>query len=61
VRFYSSTSIFYKEADFDINDVHLNEGEKLVWVTKADLGKEPIAFDFLDDVIAEFFTHRAWE
>lgn len=46
--------IFWKEADFDILDVHLKEGQELVWLTEEKIPSTPFAFGF-DAVIREFF------
>ncbi len=53
--------IFYREADFDIEDVRLNEGQELVWFRESELRSTPLAFGF-ETVVQEFFAHfpRAW-
>lgn len=48
--------IFYKEADFDIEDLHLKEGQELVWFVESELRTTPLAFHF-EAVVQEFFAH----
>ncbi len=46
--------VFSKEADFDLSDVHLKEGQALIWLTEEEAGRTLFAFDF-SGVVAEFF------
>ena len=49
--------IFWREADFGINDVVLLEGQKLEWLTEEDVQTTALAFGF-EVVVKEFFaTH----
>ena len=48
--------IFYREADFDIEDVRLNEGQELVWFRESELRSTPLAFGF-ETVVQGFFAH----
>ena len=49
--------IFWKTADFDIPDVKLLEGQKLVWLTEEEAQTTTLAFGF-KEVVNEFFaTH----
>jgi len=47
-------SVFCKEADFDLADVRLKEGQELVWVTEDEARRTPLAFGY-NDILAEFF------
>lgn len=47
--------IFLKEADFDITDVRLNEGQYLVWLNEEEARRTIFAFGFYD-VVREFFS-----
>jgi len=47
-------SIFCKEMDFSLDDIELLEGQELVEVTRDDVDRLPIAFEF-DEVILRFF------
>ena len=47
-------SVFCKEADFDLADVRLTEGQELVWVTEAEARCTPLAFGY-NAILAEFF------
>lgn len=47
--------IFYRAADFDIEDVRLNEGQELVWFRESELRSTPLAFGF-ETVVQEFFA-----
>jgi 8-oxo-dGTP diphosphatase len=47
-------SVFCKEADFDLVDVRLKEGQELVWVTEDEARHTPLAFGY-HDILAEFF------
>lgn len=46
--------LFCKEADFDLPDVRLNEGQRLVWLTEEEAGRTPLAFG-VNTVVAQFF------
>lgn len=46
--------IFYQEADFDIADVRLNEGQCLLWLTEAEAASVQLAFGF-EKVVRAFF------
>lgn len=46
--------IFWKEADFDIHDVVLLEGQKLEWLTEQEAQTTALAFSF-EEVVKEFF------
>ena len=48
--------IFYREADFDVADLRLKEGQELVWLRESDLRSTPLAFNF-EAVVQEFFAH----
>jgi 8-oxo-dGTP diphosphatase len=48
--------IFYRQADFDVEDLRLKEGEGMVWLTEDDLKTTILAFNF-QDVVQEFFKH----
>jgi len=47
-------SVFCKEADFDLADVRLTEGQELVWVTEAEARCTPLAFGY-NAILTEFF------
>ena len=47
-------SVFCKEADFDLADVRLKEGQELVWVTEEEARCTPLAFGY-NDILAAFF------
>lgn len=47
-------SVFCKEADFDLSDVRLKEGQELVWVTEDEARRTPLAFGY-NDILAAFF------
>lgn len=49
--------IFWKEADFDIQDIGLKEGQGLVWLTEKEIPATNFAFDF-DLVVEDFLTAR---
>ncbi len=46
--------IFCKEADFEITDIRLKEGEELIWITEDELRDTAIAFGY-EAVLARFF------
>lgn len=46
--------VFWKEADFGIDDVHLNEGQALIWLTEDDAQTTVLAFG-IEKVVREFF------
>ena len=46
--------VFCKEADFDLADVCLKEGQALVWVTEEEARSTRLAFGY-NHVLAEFF------
>ncbi len=46
--------VFCKEADFDIADVRLKEGQELVWVTEEEARRIPFAFGY-NHILEEFF------
>lgn len=46
--------IFWKEADFDIQNVRLKEGRELVWLTEGELARTTFGFGF-GGVVKEFF------
>ena len=46
--------VFCKEADFDLADVRLKEGQELVWLTEEDAKCAPLAFGY-NKVLAKFF------
>lgn len=46
--------VFWKIADFGINDVHLNEGQNLLWLTEGEVQTTVLAFGF-EAVVREFF------
>ena len=48
-------SVFCKEADFDLADVRLKEGQALVWVTEAEVRCTPLAFGY-NTILADFFS-----
>jgi 8-oxo-dGTP diphosphatase len=48
-------SVFCQEADFDLADVHLKEGQELVWVTEAEARATPLAFGY-NPILEEFFA-----
>jgi len=47
-------AIFCKEADFDLADVRLTEGQELVWVTEAEARCTPLAFGY-NAILTDFF------
>jgi len=47
-------AIFCKEADFDLADVWLTEGQELVWVTEAEARCTPLAFGY-NAILTDFF------
>lgn len=47
-------SVFCKEADFDLADVLLKEGQELVWVTEAEARATPLAFGY-NAILEQFF------
>jgi 8-oxo-dGTP pyrophosphatase MutT (NUDIX family) len=47
-------NIFFKEADFDLADLRLKEGQELLWVEAGALQREPLAFGF-NAVVQAFF------
>ena len=49
--------VFWKVADFGIDDVHLNEGQVLVWLTEEEAQTTALAFGF-ESVVKEFFATR---
>ena len=50
--------VFWKEADFGIDDVHLNEGQALVWLTEEEVQTTALAFG-IEAIVMEFFkAHR---
>lgn len=46
--------VFCKEADFDLADVRLKEGQALVWVTEEETRRTPLAFGY-NEILANFF------
>jgi 8-oxo-dGTP diphosphatase len=46
--------IFFKEADFDLTDLRLKEGQEILWVEPGALQREPLAFGF-NAVVQAFF------
>ncbi|MDP3725742.1 MAG: NUDIX domain-containing protein [bacterium] len=46
--------VFWKEANFGIEDVHLNEGQALVWLKEEEAQTTALAFGF-EAVIRKFF------
>jgi 8-oxo-dGTP diphosphatase len=46
--------IFCKEADFEVNDLHLKEGQCLLWLREEDIDTASIAFGF-EKVLRDFF------
>ena len=48
--------IFQKEADFDLEDLRLKEGQELAWFMESELRTTPLAFNF-ETVLQEFFAH----
>ena len=46
--------VFSKEADFDLADVRLKEGQGLLWLTEEEAGRALLAFGF-NEVVAQFF------
>ncbi len=53
---------FWKQVDFDIRTLKLNEGQQLQWFSESEIEAMPsnmIAFSFRD-VILEFFRCRPW-
>ena len=46
--------VFSQAADFDLADLRLKEGEALLWLTEADIGRTRFAFGF-ERVVREFF------
>ena len=49
--------IFWKEVDFDIQDIGLKEGQDLIWLTEEEISQTTFAFGF-DIVVKEFFIVR---
>ena len=47
--------IFCREADFNIEDLRLKEGQEMVWFAESELKTTTVAFNF-EDVIQEFFA-----
>ena len=47
-------SVFCKEADFDLADVRLKEGQELVWVTEDEARRTSLAFGY-NAILAAFF------
>lgn len=47
-------SVYCKEADFDLADVRLKEGQALVWVTEDEARRTTLAFGY-NDILARFF------
>ena len=47
--------IFCSEAEFNIEDLRLNEGQEMVWLAESELKSTTVAFNFAD-VIQEFFA-----
>ena len=46
--------IYCKEADFDLADVRLKEGQELVWLTEDEARGTPFAFGY-NQILADFF------
>jgi 8-oxo-dGTP diphosphatase len=46
--------IYCQEADFDLADVRLKEGQELVWVTEEEAHSTPFAFGY-NPILADFF------
>jgi 8-oxo-dGTP diphosphatase len=46
--------VFCREADFDLVDVRLKEGQELVWLTEEEARCTPFAFGY-DPILAQFF------
>jgi 8-oxo-dGTP diphosphatase len=49
--------IFWKIKDFDVQNVWLNEGQALIWLTEEELSQYAFALGF-DEVVREFFAAR---
>ena len=47
-------AIYGAEADFDLSELRLKEGQALVWVTEEEVRRTPLAFGF-NAVVAAFF------
>jgi 8-oxo-dGTP diphosphatase len=47
-------TVFCKEADFDLGDVRLKEGQELVWVTEDEARSTRLAFGY-NAILADFF------
>ena len=50
--------VFWKVADFGIDDVHLNEGKNLLWLTEEEAQTTILAFG-IEAMIKEFFAAHA--
>ena len=46
--------VFCTEADFDLAEVRLKEGQALVWVTEDEAREHPLAFGY-NPILADFF------
>ena len=46
--------VFAAEANFDLTEVRLKEGQELVWMTEEDVRARPLAFGY-EPILAEFF------
>ena len=46
--------IFSQEADFDLSDLRLKEGQALLWLTEEEAGRTCLAFGF-EQVVRDFF------
>ena len=46
--------VFCKEADFDLTEVRLKEGQELVWMTEEEARSTPLAFGY-NQILSEFF------
>jgi 8-oxo-dGTP diphosphatase len=47
---------FWTEADFDIDQIELMEGQKLKWFTRVDAQQTPLAYGF-NEIIEKFYIH----
>ncbi|MFH1155512.1 MAG: NUDIX hydrolase [Pseudomonadota bacterium] len=52
--------VFWKKADFDIDRIRLNEGQRLGWFSWEEACALPLAFGF-NAVVDLFFKSRMWE
>ena len=48
--------VFFKQADFDLQDIVLHEGQMLKWFSQAEAEQEDLAYGF-NQVLSDYFSN----